>query len=297
MVPRSLDFFAAIRRVRPDVVHLFWGHYPAIVGYLVRRHLNGTVLSMFLGAYDLRQRYPGSAALGRMADVVWTHAHANTRAMEALGVPRSRIRVMHRGIDIEAFSRHRNGKIPYRVMTAGWLSPEKGVRHVLAVFAKTRQRWPQASMVVLGDGPERANLMAIAESLGIASAVTFRGHVTPDEVGAEMAAAQIFVLMSVVECLPNVVKEAMASGCACVVAETPGIEELVEDGVSSFVVAPDDVDAATRRLDELFRCPERMAAIAEAARDHVAAQFNVRRSMRTYQECWTELLQRRSHSS
>jgi glycosyltransferase involved in cell wall biosynthesis len=297
MVPRSLDIFAAIRRARPDVVHLFWGHYPSIVGYLVRRYLPEIVVSMFLGAYDLRERYAGSAALGRLADVVWTHAHVNTPVMEELGVPRRHIRVMHRGIDVESFLPRRGEKVPYRLITAGRLSVEKGVHHVLALFAKARQRWPDASLVVLGDGPERARLTALAESLGIRSAVTFLGHVGPEDVRREMAAAQLFVHMAAVECLPNAVKEAMASGCACVVSETPGIEELVEDGVSGFVVPNADVDAATHRVDELFRHPERITAMAAAARDRIAAEFDVRRAMRTYRDCWSGLLQRRRHYS
>jgi glycosyltransferase involved in cell wall biosynthesis len=297
LVPRSLDILNAIRRARPDVVHLFWGHYPAIVGYLVRRHLSKVIVSMFLGAYDLRSRYGGSAALGRMADVVWTHAHVNAGLLLKLGIPRELARVVHRGIDVDAFSKSDREKIPYRLVTAGRLTEEKAVHDVLALLATTRLQWPAASLVVLGDGPERQRLVSLVNALGLQSAVTFHGHVPSEKVSDEMAAAQVFVHMSVIECLPNVVKEAMANGCACVVAETAGIEELVVDGVTGFVVRPGDIEETSRRLDQLFGDPHLVATMGAAGRDRVRAHFDARRSMGMYQTGWRELLEGRDRGA
>jgi len=299
LVPRCLDIFSSIRRARPDVVHLFWGHYPTIVGYLVHRHLPDVVLSMFLGAYDLNRCYPGSAAVARAADVVWTHCRHNVRGIAALAVPSSRLRVAYRGVDVEAFFHRGSRKVPRRVVTAGRLLPQKGMDDVLMAFAKVHGRWPEASLVVLGDGPERSRLVSRARALGIGSAVTFRGHVGHDQVRQEMASAEVFVLLSksASERLPNAVKEAMASRCACVVTNTPGIEELVEDGLSGLLVPYGDVEGAARQIAHLLHDPERAAAVASVAQERVCAQFDVRRSIRAYQECWTELLQRRPHES
>jgi glycosyltransferase involved in cell wall biosynthesis len=292
LIPRSLDIFSSIRRRRPEVVHLFWGHYPAIVGYLVGRHLPNTVVSMFLGAYDLERRYPGSAALARSAHVVWTHCHHNAHALAGLGVPSSHVRVVHRGIDVEMFADAGETKIPGRVVTASRLRRAKAVDDVVAAFAKLLPRWPGATLMILGDGPDRERLALRAEMLGIASAVTFRGHVSHAQVRDELAGAEVFVLLSrsASDRLPNVVKEAMASRCACVVSETPGIEELIQDGATGCVVAQGDVEGAAECVDGLLRCPERRAAMGRGARDHILAHFDVRRSMHAYQEGWMELL-------
>ncbi len=294
LVPRSLDILWSIERHQPEVVHLFWGHYPAIVGYLVRRWLTDVVVSMFLGAYDLRSRYAGSGALAQIADVVWTHANANVRALERLGAPPHRIRVVHRGVDLEALSDCQpSRKVARRLVTASRLTTSKAVDEVLTTFAMVRERWPDASMVVLGDGPERSRLVSLANSLGIAQAVVFRGHAAPDEVRREMAVAQVFLFMSVVESLPNAVKEAMASRCACVVSATSGIEELVEDGVSGFVVPLGDTAAAACRVDQLLHNPELMTGMGSRARARIAAQFNVKESMQAYHERWADLRMRR----
>ena len=292
-LPRSLDLLASVRARRPDVVHLFWGHYPAIVGYLVRRYHPEVVLSMFLGAHDLRVGYPGSAAVARTADVVWTHAKANVPAIERLGVPPGQVRLAYRGIDLEAFSGRAHLKVAHRLVTAGRLDRAKAVDDVLRVFATLVRRWPSASLVILGDGPERSRLVRLAASLGITGAVRFQGHVSPARLRDEMGAAQVLVLMSVTECLPNVVKEAMASRCVCVVSATVGIEELVEDGKNGFVVKQGDIADAARCIDHVFQHPDEAAATASAARGRIVANFDVRRSMEAYRERWRELRLRR----
>jgi glycosyltransferase involved in cell wall biosynthesis len=298
LVPRSLDIFASIQTHRPDVVHLFWGHYPAMVGYLVRRHLQEITVSVFLGAYDLERHYPGTAPVARAADVVWTHAHANVGAIACLGVHASRVRVVHRGVDVATSSVDGGKKVTGRVLTAGRLIKEKHTDDVLAVFAKILAREPHASLVVLGDGPERPRLLAMAASLGIAGAVNFLGHVSQHEVRREMAAAEVFVFMSRSEAerLPNVVKEAMASRCVCVVTETPGIRELVTDGKDGFVVAQGDVEGAARRIHDLLQHREHAGAIATAAHEQIIARFDVRHSMSLYEEWWRLLVCRRRGS-
>jgi glycosyltransferase involved in cell wall biosynthesis len=105
-----------------------------------------------------------------------------------------------------------------------------------------------------------------------------------------MAAAEVFLLMSRAECLPNVVKQAMASRCVCIVTDTMGIAELVEDGTSGFVVAPGDSEGAAQRIDYVFGNPAHAPTIGAAARQHVIANFDVRRAMRLYQQCWHEIV-------
>ena len=295
LVWRALDIFAAVRRTQPDVVHLFWGHYPAIVGYLVRRHLPDVTLSVFLGAYDLNRHYPGTAPVARSADVVWTHCQDNLPAIAALGVPASRIRVAYRGIDVATARPVPAPRIRHRVLTAGRLRPEKAMQDVVRAFAHIHARRPDASLVILGDGPERPRLEADARTLGVASAVTFRGYVSPDAVREEMSRAEVFMLLSRSdsERLPNVVKEAMVSGCVCVTSRTQGIEELVEDGVTGFVTPQGDAAAAARQVNEVFDHPERSRAIVTAAGRQVHERFDVRRTMRTYEEHWTFLRHRR----
>lgn len=293
LMPRAMEVFALLLRERPDVVHLFWGHYPSLVGFLVQRFLPGTVLSTFLGAYDLWTGFGGSADVAKKADVVWTHAGCNVPAILAWGVDREKIRVCHRGIDLSPAGASNREKVRRRVVTAGRLKQTKGMDRVLRMFAMAVSRWPDATLVILGKGPEESNLRALAGELGIENAVIFRGHVPHEEVFREMDAAEVFVLMTrhVAERLPNVVKEAMACRCLCLVSSTPGIEELVADGETGFVLDLDEKVFAAR-LDDIFAHPERYAPMVDAAEAFVRENFDARRQMGKYRQAWDELVSR-----
>jgi len=296
LAPRALDLLASMSSDRPDVVHLFWGHYPAIVGYLVNRNLPDVVLSVFLGAYDLEWHYEPSAPVARRADVVWTHARANIPVLERLGVHPSRIQLCHRGLEVERFASQHTGKVAGRVIAVGRLAGEKTMADVLAAFARVFQRRPEATLLILGDGPERAYLESLATNLGIRGPVTFMGRVVQDVVRDELARAEVLLYLarSKTDRLPNVIKEAMASRCLCVVTRTQGIDELLLDGVHGFIVEPGDVATAAAKADWALANRGPAMVLAEAAKEHVHAHFDVNRSMGIYAHRWAELARKRA---
>ncbi len=292
ILPRCLDLFGAISRARPDVVHLYWGHYPCILGYLLHRNLPGVVLTMSLQAYDLRYRYGGSAYMARHAGMVRTGARDNVHTLQEMGVPLERIEVIYNGIDLSRAREiaSRETKISRRIVTAGRLLPFKAMDDVLKAFAAVHAEYPDASLAILGDGPERKSLEDLASELGIRGAVEFRGHVSHDQVLTEMARAEVFLFMSRREVLPNVVKEAMSCGCACVVAYTPGMEELLEDRRHGFIVQPGDVDSAANCVKEVFADPLRCRDLISEGRRHIQECFDVERTAQQYITRWRALL-------
>jgi glycosyltransferase involved in cell wall biosynthesis len=291
LLPRALQIFHSIRQARPDVVHLFWGHYPSLVGHLVRRYLPKTTLSVFVGAYDLIWNYGGTPSVAAAADVVWTHSRENVPAILRLGVPEERLEVAYRGVDLARFAPLQAGKVHRRIVSASRLIPAKAADDVIRVFAQALREWPDATLVILGDGPERARMEAFAMTLGVSDAVTFRGHVAQEVVLREMAAAEAFLLMSRNESerLPNVVKEAMASRCLCVVTRSPGIEELLRDGVHGYLVAEGDIDTAARRVAQALAGGAQVRALVDAAARQIHDNFDVMQTMRRYLEHWSRL--------
>lgn len=292
LTPRVFELFRLVERERPDVVHLFWGHYPAALGYLIATRLPGVVLSHFLGAYDLAMRYGGSPSVLRLADCVWTHADANLPALARIGAPMDRVRVVHRGMNVELCGGAPAGRrVTHSILTAGRLKPSKGFASVLRAFRIVHARYPDASLTILGQGPDRPRLEELAAELDIADAVRFRGHVEHREVIAELGRSQIFLFLSThrSERLPNVVKEAMACGCVCVATATPGMDELIESGVHGEILPTPDPAAAAGVIGSLFENPERLSAMAEAGARRIRERFDVRAKAETYIATWTEL--------
>ncbi len=299
LLPRALEIFSRLEQARPDVVHLYWGHYPSLVGYLVARFLPDTVLSMSLGPYDLGINYGGSRSVAQQADVVKTLARVNVpRIVEQTGVPAHEITVIYNSLDLQRV-RHVVGhsllerKVPRRILSAGRLHPDKAMDEVLSAFASALPRHPDATLVILGDGAERGALEKQCDELGIRAAVTFLGHVNHDEVFAEMAKAEVFLFLSKEERLPNVVKEAMLCECLCIVSRTIGIEELLPDERYGHVVAVGDKEGAARHLKATLDHPETRAPLLEQAKAHVLEHFNVEQAMARQVGLWREAIAKR----
>ena len=291
LLPRALDIYDLIEREKPDVVHLFWGHYPAIVARLVQRGLPEVVTSVFLGAYDLDWGYPLSRPAALQADLVWTHSRANIPALEHLGVDPDRIRLAYRGLDFARFPEPRP-KVEGRIVSVGRLIPSKGMDDVLRTFTLVHRRHPHTTLVIAGDGPEREKLQALAGELGVSGSVEFLGHVEHARVLEELNEAQVMLFLShkPSERLPNAVKEAMACGCYCVTSATPGIEELIPDEDHGAVAAASDHRLFAEIICEAMAEPERMTRVAGNAVRHVREHFDNRVAMGRYAREWRKLV-------
>ncbi len=293
LVPRVLEIFSWLEREQPDVVHVYWGHYPALVGYLVERYLPQTVVTLSLAAYDLHMQYGGTKQVAQQAHAVRTLTKANVAQIEQVfGVPAERIEIIYDSLDIARGRRAllKKSKIPKRILTAGRLIEAKGMFEVLAVFAAVLKQHPEASLVVLGDGDKRDELEAHSRVLGLEHAVTFKGHVNHDTVFEEMAVAEVFLFLSKSERLPNVVKEAMLSGCVCVASATVGIEELIPNERYGFVVPVDDVAAATAATLHVLEPSFDRTSVIEEAEKHITEHFSLESSLQQYLNLWQNLL-------
>jgi glycosyltransferase involved in cell wall biosynthesis len=245
---------------------------------------------MFLGAYDLVYAYGPSRIVACEADILWTHARENMPAITALGVSPKRINVVHRGVDLEVF--RPAAKVRHRIVCAARLCHDKHVDDVLHAFAKVRASWPDASLTILGDGPERSRLQNLSERLRLGAAVQFRGHVPHHVVRDEMAVAECFVLMSRedTERLTNAIKEAMACECVVIVTDSPGIDELITDGVDGFVIEHAAVDRAATLVDWAFNDVAGADAVRQKAVERIRSGFNAARAMTTYRQRWSDLV-------
>lgn len=291
LMPRSLDIFFSICRDRPDVVHLAWGHYPSLVGYLVKKWSHDIVLSIFLGAHDLESRYQCISPAVKKADAVFTHAKTNLNSIYNLGA--ESVNVVYRGVDLKSIGQYKAlEKAPRSILAAGRLIPAKGFADVIRVFEQIIQNFPDASLQILGAGPEMPRLKKMAFEKGLENSIHFRGHVCHSTVLEEMAKAEIFILMSQyhAERLPNVIKEAMASRCICITTPTPGIEELLVHEESGYIVAPNDFKSAANIIERVFENPSSFNTLADAGYKHVSRDFNLHASMATYKSIWERVL-------
>lgn len=290
LVPRSLALLQRVESLRPDVVHLFWGHYPSLLGLLVQRRLPHIVVSLFLGSYDLETSFPLSARLAQQADLVATHARANLPALAALGLPPERVQVTYRGIELPS-SPPTPEKDRGLMVVAERLVTEKHTSDALRVFAALSRDVPAARLQVLGQGPQAEVLKGLARQLDITERVTLAGHVPHSEALEILARAEVALTMSrsPSERLPNIMKEAMLQRCLCLSTRTPGIEELIDDGENGLIVELGDVDTAAGRLKAVLLDHGATTEFGRRAQNKVVKEFNVDSLMAERLEQWVGL--------
>jgi glycosyltransferase involved in cell wall biosynthesis len=168
-----------------------------------------------------------------------------------------------------------NGRI---LVCVGRLSPEKGQAGLLEAFARLRERHQELQLHLVGDGPDRPVLEALAADLGIGGQVTFLGRMTENDAIAEIARSDILVLPSFMEGLPIVLMEAMALGVPVVASRVAGIPELVEDGTGGLLFTPSGWDELARCIERLLTDKALRDSIAEQGKRRVAVEFDAQRS-------------------
>ncbi|WP_420126696.1 glycosyltransferase [Longimicrobium sp.] len=155
------------------------------------------------------------------------------------------------------------------LVACGRLVPQKDYPVLLRALARVREQLP-ARLRILGEGPLRAELQALAASLGVADAVSWEGF-QPDPT-RYMAAADVFVLSSAYEGFGNVIVEAMAAGAPVVATDCPyGPGEILEGGRHGVLVPPGDPGAFADALLRVLRDPALRERLRAAGLARVAA--------------------------
>jgi L-malate glycosyltransferase len=162
----------------------------------------------------------------------------------------------------------------------------KRVKDVVRVFARIRRAMP-ATLVMIGDGPERDDAENEARELGVTADVRFLGRL--DTVASLLQASDLFILPSQTESFGLAALEAMACGSPVVASRAGGLTEVIDDGINGILEPVGSVEAMGRRAVELLRDPERHAAMRAAAVAK-AQEFSADRIVPMYEEFYEEVL-------
>lgn len=215
----------------------------------------------------------------RRADLVVSYSSAVDRHLAANGLPRRAVVPYFPTLTPKPGAGPADRR---RVVFAGRLVPSKGVDVLIRAMADVN-----AELVICGDGREQEELQSLAQRLGVASRIQFKGWMGADELADELANASLLAVPSVwPEPFGIVGIEALAAGRPAIGSATGGIVDWLEDGVCGLRVAPGDAGALARALAELLDDPDRQRAMGAAGREVVAARFSSERHVATVMEAY-----------
>jgi glycosyltransferase involved in cell wall biosynthesis len=179
------------------------------------------------------------------------------------------------------------------ILVPARLSPDKGHLDILKAVAKLVGQYDDIVLLLVGDGPLRDHIAAMAESLGIAANVVMTGRVPPSEMPNFFAAADIVALSSSREGLPLVLVEAYMAGKPCVAYDVDGVGEIVRDGVSGRLLMHGDIDGFAAALASLLSEPSLRTSYGVAGREFVSTRFGEDRMCAALDEVYREVLRKK----
>lgn len=284
-IPSTLRLARAARAFRPDVIYERYNLF-YLAGALVAHHLRlPFLLEVNAPLAEERSRF-GALQLHWLArwseSFVWRRADRVLPVTEVLaehviaaGVPRERIEVVQNGIDLAAFPEPAPDNAAKDVLTLGFVGFVRdwhGLDGVVRSIAD-RDSAPRLQLLVVGEGPARPALEALATELGIAERVRFTGLSAREAIPRLVAQFDIALQpASVPYASPLKVFEYMAAGRAIVAPNQANLREILDDGRTALLFDPGDPEALGRAVMRLASDPALRLALGKAARDAVVTR-------------------------
>ncbi len=281
---QGLALAELVRRRGIDHIHAHWLTTSSTVA-MIASAASGVPWSATGHRFDV---FAGNA-LARKARSARFIRLISDRSRDALArrVPeadRSKLRVVHLGVDLPAAAAPQPRAGALRVLCAANLVPVKGHDALIAAMAAAVERGVDVTCDLAGEGPERERIGAAIARRGLAERVALLGHVPHERLLASLRAGDYDAVAlastergTEFEGIPVFLMEAMAAGVPCVATRTGAIPELVADGCG-ILVDQGDPQALAGALERLWRDPSLRGSLAEAARARVAAEFDTRRT-------------------
>lgn len=242
--------------------------------------------------------------VARRADALVAVTEADRARMIEAGLPANKIRVIHNGIrmppppDPDRDVRRELGIEAGRPLVGivATLRPEKALDVLIRATASLRNDFSDVAVVMVGADTEisfgeHARLEGLISQLGLSDHVKLLG--ARSDVPQILDVIDVAVLCSSHEASPLAVMEYMEAGKPVVATRVGGIPDLIEDGVTGMLVAPNDPVALAEGIGTMLRDPERAARLGAAARERRRSEFSIEATARHFEDLYEELHQRK----
>jgi len=291
-----------MKNLRPDLL-LGWSTYANLLAVLVS--LVAPVARLVLSERNYVPRVYGHGRVSglrrwlvltlmrrfyRRADLVTANSRDNALFLRRYIGGKPEYRLLPNTVDLAVLDARANAEVPMpegrrgpRILALGRLDYQKGFDILLRAFAQVRQSRPDWRLVIVGEGSERAQLLALCRDLALQDAVHWVGEVTNPYPYYKWA--DLVVVPSRYEGFPNVPLEAMSLGRAVICADfRTGARELTGNGQYGWLVPVGDPQALARKILQVGASAETMRAMGVSARAFIKENYDVATMRARYAE-------------
>ncbi len=297
------SLLSIVEEFRPDVIHgnsSKAGGLAVLAGRL--KHVPRIVFTSHGWAFNEQRPLWQKAVIGTfhyytvlLSHVTICVSHALVRDAHWMRFVRNRFHVIHNGIAAIEFlprdeARARLApaiKAPIWIGTIAELHPTKGLSVLIDAFARIAKEDTSSTLVIMGDGEERAHLLDRIEMHGLSERIVLAGFVADAQ--TYLKALDVFVLPSFSEALGYVLLEAGLAGLPAIGSNVGGIPEVLEDDVTGLLVPPGNPDTLAQALAHLAADSALRTQIGTALNEKVLSEFGTERMVRDTLALYTAL--------
>lgn len=296
-----------LRRVRPDVIH---AHYVGTFGIIAGLYCKFTgfrplVVSAW-GSHGLTHARGARRRLSKLALDVADRVHIDGANMfevlDAYGVVREKVELVHYGTDVLVFSpAARDERVRSRcvrdggsvVISVRTLDPIYDVATLVRAAARVVREVPATTFLVAGDGGQKQELEKLVSELGLVGSVRFVGRLTQAELLAYLASSDIYVSTSLADAgIAASTAEAMACGLPAVVTDFGDNGSWVKDGETGYLFPCGDSDRLAERLIQLLGDSSLRARLGANGRREIVERNSYQGEMKKMESIYVDLIER-----
>lgn len=213
------------------------------------------------------------------------------------GVPRERLCVYHLGIDLARFRREQRPEL-MRVVMVGRFVEKKGFEYGIRAFARALELGARAELFIAGGGEREARLRALVKELGVTPYVHFAGVISSSQVAELLGQSHVLMAPSVVSAEGDresgviALKEASASECAVLGTYHGGIPEIIDDGLTGFLVPERDHGTLGERLHRLLSDRALCERMGKAGREKMERSYDLDKQVVELESRYDEAIER-----
>jgi len=287
-----VSLFLLVLQLRPDVIHAHWLVPQGLWAVLIKKLFRTPVFITAHGADVFSLRVPVSVKVKKWivdnADRIVTVSEALADVLRNDTRRSLQPSIIPMGVDALIFSPHKKSdsiREQYGItgpflLFVGRLTEKKGVRYLIDAMSMVTATYPEAKLLIVGHGELEHELQELVNTNGLEKIVIFAGGMANTQLPAYYASADIFIGPSVqvkggdTEGFGLTFVEAMMSGCLVIGTRVGGIEDIIQDGDTGYLVPPADANSLADKIVYVISAFDQQGTMRKKARNAAAGQFD-----------------------
>ncbi len=287
------EFVAArkiLKRKKIDLIHAHWIIPQGWIASILKRTLKTKYITTAHAGDVFPLKKGFLKAFGKKSikysDFCTANSNYTKSKLNSILKPKN-LEVIPMGVDLHLFSGKKKLDVKRRygikgklILSVGRLAEKKGLTYLISALHLLKNKFPDIRLLIIGDGPEKGNLMRQVNSLGLGNRVIFTGKIKNDLLPSYYASADIFVLPSIItkngdtEGLGVVLLEAISSGTPVIASNVGGIPDIVKDGKTGLLVSQKNPKQLATAISKLLSNPELSRRLVKNGKGHIRETYN-----------------------